>query len=453
MERTSGADAEVVVVGAGLAGLRCARALQDAGRDVLVLEAGEVVGGRVATDRVDGFLADRGFQLLNPAYPAVRRWVDVDALGVQPFGAAVVARDAATGRSLTLGDPLREPGTLPSTLWGALGAGRAPRDAVALARWAAPLLRHTARELVSRGAPGGRPLASRLDPARDRPLAEALDAAGARGELRRVLERFLSGVVLDDSGATSSQFVLLLLRSFLTGRPSLPRDGMAALPAQLAAPLGERVRLGCSVAALEDRGGAGPLVRTAGGALRARAVVVATDPRTAGTLTGVPAPRTRGVVTCWWATDEAPTDSALLHVDGGEPASGPVVNTAVVSHAAPSYAPPGRHLVQASALADRRAGREPAEADVRRHAARLLGARPGAEDRWELVVRHVVDLALPAQPAPLSTHRPTAVPGRRGLHLAGDHRDTASIQGALVSGDRVARAVLAELGAPRGTAG
>ena len=77
--------ADVVVVGAGLAGLRCAQVLSSAGRDVVVLEASDGVGGRIRTDRIDGFLVDRGFQLLNPAYPAVRRWVDVDALGLQPL--------------------------------------------------------------------------------------------------------------------------------------------------------------------------------------------------------------------------------------------------------------------------------------------------------------------------------------------------------------------------------
>jgi phytoene dehydrogenase-like protein len=84
-------DAEVVVVGAGPAGLRCAGVLAEAGHDVLVREAGDVVGGRISTDRIDGFLVDRGLQLLNPAYPAVRRCVDVHALRLQAFEAGVAA--------------------------------------------------------------------------------------------------------------------------------------------------------------------------------------------------------------------------------------------------------------------------------------------------------------------------------------------------------------------------
>ncbi len=104
--------ADVVVVGAGLAGLRCAQVLGEAGRDVVVLEASDGVGGRIRTDRVDGFLVDRGFQLLNPAYPAVRRWVDVDALGLQPFGAGVAVR-TETGLGL-LGHPLRNPALVPA---------------------------------------------------------------------------------------------------------------------------------------------------------------------------------------------------------------------------------------------------------------------------------------------------------------------------------------------------
>ena len=76
-------DADVIVVGAGLAGLRCARVLQDAGRQVVVLEAAAHVGGRVTSETIDGFVVDRGFQVLNPAYPAVRRWVDVSEMSTK----------------------------------------------------------------------------------------------------------------------------------------------------------------------------------------------------------------------------------------------------------------------------------------------------------------------------------------------------------------------------------
>ena len=85
---------DVTVVGAGLAGLLCARLLQRSGLETVVLEASDAVGGRVRTDVVDGFRCDRGFQLLNPAYPAVRRHVDLEALDLQAGSRADTEEDA-----------------------------------------------------------------------------------------------------------------------------------------------------------------------------------------------------------------------------------------------------------------------------------------------------------------------------------------------------------------------
>lgn len=147
-------------------------------------------------------------------------------------------------------------------------------------------------------------------------------------------------------------------------------------------------------------------------------------------------PATKGVVTTWWSAPHAP-ESDLLHVDARRDLRGPLVNAAVVSRAAPSYAPPGRHLVQGSALL--RPDRVPDEAAMRRHAGDLLGVDPRG---WEVVARHEVPDALPAQPAPYSASRPVRV---GDLVVCGDHRDTGSIQGALVSGQRAADAVRAAL--------
>ena len=403
--------ADVVVVGAGLAGLRCAQVLSSAGRDVVVLEASDGVGGRIRTDRIDGFLVDRGFQLLNPAYPAVRRWVDVDALGLQPFGAGVAAR-TETGLDV-LGHPLRNPALILSTL---RVTGRRPQEVAALARWAAPLLRPRP----------GRELVDVLERRADVDRRTALDRAGVDGLLRRVVDRFFAGVLLEDDGSTADRFALLLTWMFVRGVPALPRDGMAALPAQLAAPLGDRIRLGQAV-----RRVTGTSVETDDGTWAAGHVVVATGAPEAAGLTGVPVPATKGVVTVWWATPDAP-DTDLLHVDARATPTGPLVNTAVVSRAAPSYAPPGRNLVQGSALSQDGGDTD----EMRRHAGDLLGLDPAG---WEVVARHEVPHALPAQPVPFSTTRPV----RHGdVVVCGDHRDTGSIQGALVSGQRAAEALL-----------
>jgi glycine/D-amino acid oxidase-like deaminating enzyme len=405
--------ADVVVVGAGLAGLRCAQALSDAGRDVVVLEASDRVGGRIRTDRVDGFLVDHGFQLLNPAYPAVRRWVDVDALGLQPFGAGVAAR---TEHALeVLGHPLRSPGLVPRTL---RSAGRRPGEVAAVARWAVPLARPRP----------GRSLSEVLERRADLDRRTALDRAGVDGFLRRVVDRFFAGVLLEDDGSTADRFALLLTWMFARGVPALPREGMAALPAQLAAGLGDRVRLDQQAHRVS-----GTSIETDDGTWTADHVVVATGAPEAAALTGIDVPATKGVATVWWSAPDAP-DADLLHVDARANPTGPLVNAAVVSRAAPSYAPPGRHLVQGSALLG--PGRDTDETSMRRHAGELLGSDSSG---WEVVARHDVPHALPAQPVPYSAARPV----RHGdLLVCGDHRDTGSIQGALVSGQRAAAAVL-----------
>ncbi len=288
---TSTHDTDVVVVGAGLAGLRCAAALVDAGHGVVVLDRSDAVGGRIRTDRVDGFSLDRGFQLLNPAYDACRRWVDLDALALQPFEAGVAARhEHGLAR---LGHPLAAPRLLPSS---AVAGLRRPRELLAVARWLAPLLR----------ARPGTPLAETVTRAPGGSLQEALDAAGVHGLLRGVLDRFLAGVVLEDEGSTAQAYALLLLATFLRGTPGLPERGMQALPAQLARPIGDRVRLHVEVDALEPSADA-VLVHTAVGTWRARQVVVAVDAAASrgllGDLAPADTPGTKGVVTCWFAAD------------------------------------------------------------------------------------------------------------------------------------------------------
>lgn len=417
---------DVVVIGAGLAGLRCAGLLAADGLDVVVLEAGDAVGGRQRTDIVDGFRLDRGFQVLNPAYPALRRSVDLDALAMRSFPVGVQVR---TERGMS---ELRHPARHPLSIVASLRSGLVPvSDAVALARWAAPGL--------------VRPL-SRLAQD-DAALRDGWDAVGLRGPLRTaVLEPFLAGVLAEDRGATSNAFAQLLVRYFVLGRPGLPAQGIAAVPEQLAAharAAGAEIRLDARVERLSARDDGVDAQVVGGDPVRAARVVVAVGPDAVADLTALPRPATNGLQTWWFAAEEPPTSSALLTVDGrgrGAGRRGPVVNTVVMTHTVPSYAPAGRHLIAATCLLPHD-GDAANEDEVRRHLTEIWGADAGA---WELIRRDDIVDALPAQPAPLGPPRAPRYAER--LFAAGDHRDTPSIQGALASGERAARAVLGDAG-------
>ncbi|MCX6434316.1 MAG: NAD(P)/FAD-dependent oxidoreductase [Actinobacteria bacterium] len=407
------------MIGAGLAGLAAARQLAIHGVDVVVLEAGDDVGGRVRTDRVDGLLLDRGFQLYNPAYPEAARVLDHAALDLRAFVPGVVAQ---TDRGpVRLADPRQRP------------------------RWAADALSSRSGRLSGKlrfawyAWHASRTSAQELGTQQDMPAEVALLGAGVDPVfLETVVRPFLSGVFLEDRLATSKRFMDLVLTSFVNGVPSVPSHGMQAIPEQLrdALPPGT-VRCNTRVTSVADG-----VVRTEAGELHGRSVIVATDPMAAvDLLPGLHVPAGRDVTTWYFLADGYPelltAGEPILVVDGR--GRGPLVNAVVMTHAAPSYASDGRILVSASALG-LHDGAE-AETAVRNHLAQLYGVGTRG---WERVATYPVRYALPAMLPPLDVRRPVAL--GEWLFVAGDHRDTASIQGAMVSGRRAADAVLTHLG-------
>ncbi len=410
---------DVVVVGAGLAGLAAAQRLAAAGVEVLVLDASDAVGGRVRTDVVDGLRLDRGFQVLNPGYPALRRVLDVTALDLRPFLAGLVV--AMGSRRWTLADPRRHPRL---ALRSALAPIGSPTGKSRLGLYA----------MAAAGAPVSRLLS---DP--DSSAAEALATHHIPPALvNAVLRPFLSGVFLEPDLATSRRFLDLVVRSFVRGQPGLPAAGMQALPELVAARLPPgAVRLATRVDAVSSSGAV-----TSRGDVRARAVLVATDPPAAGhLLPGLDVPLGRPVTTWYHLAEGAgPHDllggTAAIVVDGQH--RGPLVNSAVLTAAVPGYADGGRVLVSSSAL-----GVHPgqaAELAARAHLQVLYGVDTRG---WTHVATYPIPYALPAALPPLDVRKPVRL--RDGLFVCGDHRDTPSVQGALVSGRRAADEVLAEL--------
>ena len=414
-------EVDVVIVGGGLAGLAAARRLDRAGVDWLLVEAADRLGGRVATDVVDGWRLDRGFQVLNTAYPRVPALVDLDALDMRYFTAGVLVRRA--GRLHRLENPLRDPKSAPQTLTSGVGTLADRLKFAALATRCATY-----------------PPARLLD-APETTTQEALRKAGLSHRIiEEVLRPFLSGVFADRSLDTSSHVLAMVLRSFARGRIGVPANGMAALPAAIAGPLPYPQLLvnARTIAVAPGR------VVTDGGEIRCRAVVVATDAVTASTLLpALPRPDMRGLTTYYFGASSAPIDEPTLLLDGDRREI--VANTIVMSNAAPEYAPPGKSLIAASTVGVA-APSGASEQVMRVELARIYGV---PTDDWQLLEVVPIPHALPAALPPQNRLRKPVSLGD-GLFVAGDHRDSPSLQGALAGGWRTAGAVLTSLGAMAG---
>jgi len=413
----SGARADVVVVGAGLAGLACALRLHEAGAAVRVVEASDGVGGRVRTDLVDGFRLDRGFQVLLTAYPEARRVLDYAALDLRPFLPGALVRRA--GRFHELSDPWRQPGRAWRSLTARVGT---LGDRLRIARFRARVRRGTLDALFRRP---------------ETSAAERLHAEGFSAEMLEAFFRpFFGGILLDRSLAASSRMIEFVFRMMAEGDVALPATGMGAIPEQLARRLpGGTVRLGARVATASPR----EVRLESGEKVRGDAVVIATEGPEAARLTGLPAPGSRPATCLYFAAEKAPVEEPILVLDGDD--SGPVNNLCFPTQAAPGYGPTGVTLVSASVVGG--AASDAGDAALERAVRAQMEGWFGAEVRgWRHLrtvhVRHAQPEQWPGALEPVE--RPVRLAG--GLFVCGDHRDTASLHGAMLSGRRAAEALL-----------
>ncbi|MFJ6724018.1 FAD-dependent oxidoreductase [Streptomyces sp. NPDC091281] len=446
-------QADVVIVGAGIAGLAAAHRLTSAGVRTTVLEAAPCVGGRMATEKVDGFRLDRIGHPLPTACAELARTPGLEALVLRPFAPGVLLH--SDGRHHRAG---AQPGA-----GGARGALHAVRALASAPRnGGPPRVRSGARTPVRSGArtgvrtAAGAPLGSAMDQARlgaaltrlaatpaerllRRPEQPAAQALAGRGLPARTVDGFLrpllAALLSDPELISSSRCADLALRAFAAGGLALPEGGADTVPELLARGLPPgTVRTGVRVTAVSTTS-----VTTAEhGEIPCRAVLVATDARAAAELLpGLRVPAFHPVTVVHHATDEAPGTGAALLLDSDR--GGPVAHTAVVSEVDPGRAPVGRALISSTVLG---APPDGVDAAVRRHLGRLYGVPTG---RWETLAVHHSAEAVPVMGAPHDLRRGVRL--LAGLYVCGDHRDVSSVAGALRSARRAAAVILGDLGA------
>ncbi len=381
-----------LVIGAGLAGLSAALTLQEAGTEVTVLDSSDRAGGRVASDLIDGFTLDRGFQLLNLNYPEVKRLGIERDLNFKEAPRSV--RISFDSKYVNLGDPRRNFFSVFSSKSGSL------TSKILFLKY----LTSTPLQLES--------------------VEAHLLRCGTADLYQKVLKPFLQGVFLADPARVSAVVGREIIGNFISGRSGIPSEGVSALPATMA----KRVKtLHLNTRVEEIREGS---VITNKGEFSAKKIIVATDLTTAGQLLGSDqVTPLLSSITWYHATNNAPTSDARLVLDSQN--RGPVVNSIVISNLSSKYAPTGQSLISSTTIS------HASESEVRRHLALMWGANTGD---WRFLAKYEIHSALPLF-AP-GSERAKSSRVSENIYRAGDYLTAPSQNGALLAGRLAAEELL-----------
>ena len=416
----------IVIVGTGLAGLVCAKCLTEAGvRDFVLLEAEPEPGGRVRSRATpEGYVFDRGFQVLLDSYPAVRRHLDIPALEPRYFESGAILHDA--GREWVVADPRRHPQDLLSS---AAGDMFSMADKARLVALVGTLLLTPDDSLLAECASSA-----------DVSTAHYLWSKGFSAEItERFFRPFFGGVFLDEKLRTSAGLFRYYLKKFATGRALLPASGIREIPRQLAAHLpSQALKLGCRVDRLSVVGNRVDAVITAEGEeIACNALLLATEAPATAELLELPPPKAppHGTTVVYFASDFPLYERAMLTLPTGR---GRLVRHFVqLTNVAPEYAPSGKHLLCATIL-DRCGLTDDAlfAATLNEIAAIYPAARSGLRSLAILNIPYGQHLQ-PAGFASRLTPAPAPTPFEN-VWLAGDQTSACSIQSAMASGERAA---------------
>lgn len=361
----------IIIIGAGIAGLTCAKYLKDRGVDALILEASDGVGGRVRTDDVNGFKLDRGFQVFLTAYPEAQKLLDYEGLRLKnlPSGARIRTGDDF----FLMPNPLKDFRTAPQALFSPVGS-----------------LLDKAKFLQLNAATrnASEPDAANLGSG-ESTISFLKDYGYSDTIIERFFNPFFSGVFLEKELATDAGFFKFLYSQFARGEVAVPEAGMQAIPEQIAGHLSpEQIRLNTPVTKISGR-----TVHLANGeAIEADRIVLATDADTAAKLLGEESRVDFNGTVCLYFESDTPLKLR------GEPYliinSNPdeLINHLLVpSEIIPATAPAGKTLISVNLVGNQKSTDDALEAGVQAELVRWFGP----ERVWRHLKTYRIPQALP----------------------------------------------------------
>ena len=408
-------DAEVIIVGAGLAGLTAAKVLKAAGKSVLVLESSDTVGGRVRTDEVDGFLLDRGFQVFLTAYPEAKRFLDYDALQLCKFdpGALILNRNGIT----KMGDPMRQPSSLVSTL---LSSAATFPDKLRMLRLKLKLGRKSIEKIFSE---------------KEITTTAYLKREGfSETIMEQFFRPFMTGIFLEDQLTTSSRMFEFVFKMFSECDAAIPLKGMGMIPKQLAQCLSmHELLFHQNVSAIE-----GNIVTTASGATyKADFILIATDPLHSPIDDVKPATAYHSVSNMYFTARKRPFEKPLIALNT---LPGKLVNNiAVMDRISAGYSKNGDSLISLSLIGNHSNAIQTALQE--KVIAEIKIWYPKAVS-WKHLKTYHIQYALPNDDEVINEPDYKAMRITAQCFVCGDHLLNGSINAAMKSGRLAAEAIL-----------
>lgn len=399
---------DVLIIGGGVAGLTCAIELHEKGKRVLVLEKNDQPGGRIATEEVDGFLLDRGFQVLQTGYPDISSYLDLDSLQLSAFPSGVMIRYGGT--CYTIADPRKHPASLFFTLTAPVGT---LGDRMRMLRLTRSLCGKSMEEIFQ---------------GEEVTTSQFLKKKGFTNTfINSFFIPFFAGATLKRSLNASSHVLQYLVRVFAMGEACLPAKGMASIPRQLADRLPEEtLRCGAEVEKIDGRS----VILRGGETLRAQKIVLATEESAVKELAPERSVRKSISETClYFQSDGPPPVKHPFLILNGE-SNGPINNIAFPSMVAPNYAPSGKTLIAAVVLGEEWQNQEDLAGAVQAQCVDWFGQEA---KKWSQLKTYRIEHALPDQSPPLPS--PFQLPeSRAGLVICGEHQGTPGLLWAIMSG-------------------
>lgn len=370
---------ECIVIGAGLAGITAARDLENTGRNVLLIEASDDVGGRIRSDRLDGFILDRGFQVINPKYPQIKRSKLIRELDFKTISGKVHLADL----DLMVG-------YAPASFSRKIGSTTEKIKFLNFVTVAKPANSQAFGDYTSAF-----------------PLLYA-----------KVLKPFLSGVFLTDPETVAADVVQEIVRSLVKSLPGVPANGVGEFSKALAKPL-KNLYLNEKVMKIEQ-----DTVVTNKGRYQARFIIVATDGQSANELIGTSQKcKMLESYTCYFALDKQFELMDSLQIS----TQAKVVNSIAISNISKNYAPKDKVLISTTSLTS-------LTQDEFRQEVSKLWMIP--VDKFEYIQHYAIRRSLPFHGPGKSRDESLFV--RDGVFVVGDHMSAPSQEGAMRTGAAVA---------------